>query len=419
MISEPVSDGDCARLLPVDTLRKAFPIFSSPEWRGLVYLDNAATTQRPQRVLDAVLAYYADSNANVHRGAYALSQKSTELYEEARRIVGRFVGVGNTRQVVFTKSTTEALNLVAYAWASPRIQPGQQILVSQMEHHSNLVPWQALAKRAHAKLAYVQVDDSGRLDLDDLREKLRRPTLLVAITQASNVLGTLNPIAEIARMVKEAGAALAVDGAQSVPHVRVNFVDLGCDFLAFSGHKMLGPMGVGVLVAREDRLREAEPFLYGGDMIATVDWYDSTWNDLPWKFEAGTPNVAGAVGLAEAVRFLEELGVERVAEHDRALTAQAYEGLMQVDGVRIFGPPPDERVGLVAFDVEGVHPHDLATFLDARGVAIRAGHHCAEPLMKRLGVVATARASFYVYNSPDDVQALIEAVKAAKEFFSP
>ncbi len=418
MIQTATKDAS-GRLLPVDTIRKAFPIFSSPEWRELLYLDNAATTQRPQRVLDAIAGYYADSNANVHRGAYALSEKSTGLYESARRLVGRFVGAPSPKQVVFTKNATEALNLVAHAWALPRLQPGLQILVTEMEHHSNLVPWQVLAQRTGATLSYVRVDDSGRLDLDDLRQKLRKPTLLVAVTQASNVLGTLNPVAKVVELAKEAGAAVVVDGAQSVPHGPVDFGELGCDFLAFSGHKMLGPMGIGVLVAKEERLEEAEPFLYGGDMIATVDWHQSTWNELPWKFEAGTPNVAGAVGLAEAVRFLQEVGLERIAEHDRALTELACDGLAQIDGVRIFGPPPDERVGLVAFDVDGVHPHDMATFLDARGIAIRAGHHCAEPLMKQLGVVATARVSFYLYNSPDDVEALIEGVKAAKEFFSP
>ena len=412
-------NGGLSDLLPVDSLRKAFPIFSSAEWKGLIYLDNAATTQRPQKVIDAVAGYYVDSNANVHRGAYALSEKSTSLYEAARETVQRFVGAASPRQVVFTKNATEALNLVAYAWAEPRLREGQQIVVTQMEHHSNLVPWQALVRRKGARLVYVRVDDDGRLDLDDLRHKLREPTLLVAVTQASNVLGTVNPVAEIATLAREAGAALVVDGAQSVPHLPVNFTELGCDFLAFSGHKMLGPMGIGVLVAKEERLAEAAPFLYGGDMIATVDWYESTWNELPWKFEAGTPNVAGAVGLAEAIRFLEEVGMERIAAHDRALTVQAYEGLAEIAGVRVFGPPPQERVGLVAFDVEGVHPHDLATFLDARGIAIRAGHHCAEPLMKRLGVVATARASFYLYNSPGDVQALVEGVKEAKEFFAP
>jgi cysteine desulfurase/selenocysteine lyase len=404
--------------LDVERIRQDFPIFLKRTGKKrLIYLDNAATTQKPKSVIDAVRRFYCEHNANVHRGAYWLSEEATRLYEGAREVVRSFLNAPTSSTIVFTRNATESINLVAYAWALNHLKPGHQIVLTEMEHHSNLVPWQMVARRTGARLEYVRITDQGKIDLDQLSELLRRPTGLVAVTHASNVLGTINPVAEVARLARAWGARILVDAAQSAPHIPVDVLDLDPDFLAFSGHKMLGPMGIGVLYAKRERLEEAEPFLFGGDMILSVDWHESTWNELPWKFEAGTPNVAGAVGLAEAIRYLQRLGTGRIFSHERQLVRYAFERLSEVEGLRIFGPGPEERLGVISFEVHGIHPHDLATFLDARGIAIRAGHHCAQPLMKRLGVVATARISFYLYNQPDEIDALVDALQEARRFF--
>jgi len=405
-------------ILDVARIRRHFPIFRrNGHKRHLVYLDNAATTQKPASVIEAMHRYYSEMNANVHRGAYRLSEESTRAYEEARETVRSFLNAPSTRSIVFTRNATEGINLVAYAWALNRIRFGQRIVLTEMEHHSNLVPWQMVARRTGADLEFVRITEQGKLDLDHLSELLEWPTALLALTHASNVLGTINPVKEIVELAHRRGVPVLVDAAQSAPHLRLDVREIDPDFLVFSGHKMLGPMGIGVLYAKEERLEEAEPFLFGGDMILEVDWRRSTWNDLPWKFEAGTPNVAGAMGLAEAIRYLRRVGMEQIAAHEQTLTRYALRRLADVDGIRLFGPPVEERVGVVSFELEDVHPHDLATFLDARDIAIRAGHHCAQPLMKRLGVVATARASFYLYNTMAEIDELVDALQDARRFF--
>ncbi len=398
-------------------LRADFPILSQTvNGRPLVYLDNAATTQKPRQVIEAVARFYETSNANVHRAIHFLGERATELYEGARARVAAFIGSPAPEQLIFTRNATEAINLVAYAWARPRLRPGDEILTTPMEHHSNLVPWQQVAAATGATLRYVDLTPEGALDMDSFRRQLSERTRLVAVTQASNVLGTLPPVREICRLARQADAVTLVDGAQSVPHLPVDVRELGCDFLAFSGHKMLGPTGIGGLWGRRELLEEMEPFLFGGDMISAVTLYGAQWAELPYKFEAGTPNIAGAVGLAAAVDYLAALGMEEVHAHEQRLVAYALERLAELGGVEVYGPPPP-RSGLVAFNVTGVHPHDVATVLNEEGVAIRAGHHCAQPLMEWLEVPATNRASFYVYNTEEDVDRLVAALARTKEFF--
>ncbi len=398
-------------------VRRHFPVLAQ-EVNGhpLCYLDNAATTQKPAVVIDAVASFYRESNANVHRAAHELGERATALYEGARARVARFVGAARPEEIVFTRNATEAVNLVAYAWARRRLGPGDEILLTPMEHHSNLVPWQQVAAEKGARLRYAELTPDGRLDLDSVRAALSERTRLVALTHASNVLGTINPVAEVARLAHAAGALVLVDAAQSVPHLPVAVAELGADWFAFSGHKMLGPTGIGGLWGRYELLDGMEPFLYGGDMIRSVERHRSTWAEVPYRFEAGTPHVAGAVGLAAAVEFLEELGMEAVFAHEQELVRYALERLAELPGVEVYGPPPP-RSGLVSFNLRGIHPHDVATFLNEYGVAIRAGHHCAQPLMDWLGVAATNRASFYVYNDRDDVDRLAEALARARAFF--
>ncbi len=402
-------------------IRRDFPILER-RVRGtkLVYLDNAATTHKPRAVIDALVQYYSHYNSNVHRAVYALSEEATNAYEEARRKIARFINASSPECIIFTRNATEALNLVAYSWARWNLRPGDEILLTEMEHHSNLVPWQLVARERDVRLRFIPVDTStGKLVLDDLEQLINERTRLVSVTQMSNVLGTINPVKEIARKAHAVGAVMVVDGAQSVPHMPVDVQELDCDFLAFSGHKMLGPTGIGVLYGRYELLEAMEPFLGGGDMIREVWLERATWNQLPYKFEAGTPNIADAIALGVAVDYLTHIGMEAVRAHEMELTGYALEVLSSFgDDITIYGPgDPRQRGGVISFNFADIHPHDLGTILDGEGVAIRAGHHCCQPLMRKLGVAATARASFYIYNLPEEVDALARALRRAKEIF--
>ncbi|MCL6644415.1 MAG: cysteine desulfurase [Dehalococcoidia bacterium] len=405
--------------MDVRRIREDFPILRQQvNGHRLVYLDNAATTQKPRQVIEALVRYYETSNANIHRGIHTLATRATEQYEEARRKVARFIGARGPEEVVFTRNATEAINLVARAWGDANIGEGDEIVLTLMEHHSNIVPWQLLARRKGAVLRYAGITDDGKLDLDELRRLIGPRTKLVAVTHMSNVLGTINPVADIAEMAQAAGALVLVDGAQSVPHLPVAVGTLGADFVAFSAHKMLGPTGVGVLWARAVLLEAMPPFLGGGDMIAVVRPEGSTWAELPHKFEAGTPNIADVIAFGAAIEYLEGIRMANVRRHEEELTELALERLRKVAGVRVFGPASaSERGGVVSFAMETAHPHDVATIADGYGVAIRAGHHCAQLLMRALGVPATSRASFSIYNDGDDIEALIEALEGVNRVF--
>jgi cysteine desulfurase/selenocysteine lyase len=404
-------------MLDTRKLRPDFPILERQEnGKRLVYLDNAATTQKPRKVLDAIQHYYSCHNANVHRGAYALAVEATESYEAARTAVARFVNAWVSDAVVFTRGTTESINLVAASWGRANVLAGDTVVVTAMDHHSNLVPWQILCQEKGATLRMVEVTRDGRLDVADYARALESGPKLVAFPYVSNSLGTVNPAGQLIKLAHAAGAVTMVDGAQSTPHTRVDIQELDSDFYALSGHKMLGPMGSGALIAKPMLLDAMPPYHGGGEMIERV-WDDrSTWNKVPHKFEGGTPNVEAAIGLGAAIGYLEQLGMDRVAEHEQALARVAIERLSQIDGVTIYGSR-EHRAGVVPFTYGDIHPHDLATILDRDGVCIRAGHHCTQPLMRRLGVAATARASFYIYNDVDDVEALVAAVRKAGELF--
>jgi cysteine desulfurase/selenocysteine lyase len=396
-----------------------FPIFARRfDGRELIYLDSGSTSQKPQVVIDAVADHLRYHNANVHRGVYALAQEADTAYDGARSRVAAFTGA-QADATIFTKNVTEAINLVAYSWGRANVGHGDAVLITQMEHHANIVPWQVLCRERGATLRYLEVDERGELSLQALDSELARGDVrLVAFTHVSNVLGTINPVADMTARVRAAGAISLIDGAQAVPHMPVDVDAIGADFYAWTGHKALGPTGVGVLHGRREILERMEPFLTGGDMIASVDFQSATWNELPSKFEAGTPMVAEAVGLGVAVEYLSDLGMDRVRAHERALTAIMLERLAQVPGLRVVGPPEAERRGgLASFTIEGMHPHDVAELVARAGVCIRAGHHCAQPLMRCLGVGATARASVGVYNEPDDIDALVGALSAGREVF--
>jgi cysteine desulfurase/selenocysteine lyase len=400
-----------------DRVRPDFPILTrTVEGHRLVYLDSAATAQKPRRVLDAVRAFYERSNANVHRSIHTLGEEATELYEGARDRVRAFLGARHREEIVFTKGTTEAINLVAHTWARRALVEGDEILLSEMEHHSNLVPWLLLARERKLRLRHVPVTDEGTLDLTAFDRLLTRRTRLVAIAHVSNVLGTINPVAELVERAQAAGARVLLDGAQAAPHLPVDVAALGVDFYAFSGHKLGAPTGIGVLYGRREVLEPLEPFFGGSEIIREV-WLDrATWNDLPWRFEPGTPPIAQAVGLGAAVEYVESLGREAIRRHDAALVAEALTRLGEVEDLEVYGPRDAEiRAGVIAFNFPGVHPHDLAAALDTEGVAVRAGHHCAQPLMRRLGVVGTARASFFVHTGADDLAALATALRRARE----
>ena len=397
--------------------RGDFPLLAGSP--AMHYLDSAATSQKPRAVLDAILGFYETVNANPHRGAYALSAAATDAYHDARATVARFLGVADADCLVFTRGTTESMNLVASSWGRTNVRAGDEIVVTALEHHANFVPWQQLAKANGATLRIVELTAQQAIDLDALRDAVNARTRVVAITHVSNAVGSITPVHEVVRIVRaQSEAVIVLDGAQAVPHLPVAFDTLGVDFFAFSGHKMLGPMGIGGLVGRRALLEAMPPYQFGGDMIEWVHDTDSTWNVLPHKFEAGTPNAADAVGLAAAVRYLEALDMTQVRAHELALLELADARLRRMPGVTVYGPPPAQRSGVVSFSVDGVHPHDLATIFDQHGVCIRAGHHCAQPLMRRLGVSSTARASFYVYSDASDVEALCQAVGAAQAMFA-
>ena len=397
-------------------VRADFPLLVNNP--GLHYLDSAATSQKPRVVLDALREFYETANANPHRGAYALSVRATECYTQARVRIAQFLGVRDSDCLIFTRGTTEGLNLVAASWGIANVSSGDEIVVTAMDHHSNFVPWQVLAMRRGAKFRVCELTSDGKIDLDFLSGLLNKRTKIVAFSHVSNALGTINPVAEIARLVREkTDAILVCDGAQSAPHFPVSFDSLGVDFYAFSGHKMLGPMGIGGLIGKRAMLEEMPPYQTGGDMIEFVHDDRTTWNVLPHKFEAGTPNAANAVGLAAAVDYLDGIGMDRVLSHERALMSAAQTRLAAIEGLHIYGPPASERSGVLSFTLGDVHPHDLATILDGEGVCIRAGHHCAQPLMRRLDVPATARASFYVYNDESDIEALVAGILKAREIF--
>ncbi len=401
-------------------VRKDFPILSrTVNNKPLVYLDSAATSQKPTQVLDAEREYYESHNANVHRGAHTLGDEATHLLDVAREKVQLFIGALAREEIVFVRNTTEAINLVAYAWGGENLQPGDVVVTTMMEHHSNMVPWQRAAERRGAKVEVVGLTENGQIDMKDYRKKLELKPKLVAFAHVSNTLGTVNPVAEMTKFAHKAGALVLVDGAQAVPHMPVNVAALGCDFYAFSGHKMLGPMGVGVLWGRKELLEAMPPFLTGGGMIDEVYPDRATWAALPDKFEAGTPNVAGAVGLMSAIDYLEKLGMEQVREHDKQLVAYALCKLQEVKEMRVLGSEDSsQRSGSVAFTYARVHAHDVATILDSEGVAVRSGHHCTMPLHSSMGVAASVRASFSVYTTKDDIDALITALEKVKKVFN-
>ncbi len=402
-----------------DDIRSYFPILNQ-EINGnpLVYLDSAATSQKPTQVIEALKNYYEFENSNVHRGVHTLGNRATDAYEGAREKVRQFINAKSTEEVIFTRGTTNGLNMVALSYGRANVSEGDEIVITYMEHHSNLIPWQQLAKATGATLKYIDMQEDGTLDLADVEKAITDKTKIVSVTFASNVLGTHNPVKEIAAIAHKHGAVMVVDGAQGVPHFHTDVQDLDCDFLAFSGHKMCGPTGIGVLYGKKEHLEKMEPAEFGGEMINFVGLQDSTWADLPAKFEAGTPIIAGAIGLGAAIDFLNEIGMDNIIAHEQMLSTYALEQLSTIEGLEIYGPKdPTKRSGLVTFNIEGVHPHDLATVLDSKGIAVRAGHHCAQPLMKWLKCVATARASFYVYNTKEDIDKLVAGVRFAKEYF--
>lgn len=416
---QPVTvDVVTASALDVEAIRRDFPILHQEvHGRPLVYLDNAASSQKPRAVIEALDEYYRRYNANVHRGIHTLSERAGQAYEKARRKVARFINARSVKEVIWTRNTTESINLVAYSWGRANIGAGDEILLTEMEHHSNLIPWQILAEEKNAELNFICVTDDGLLDLEGLDQLLTERTKLVSLAHMSNVLGTINSVAEIARRAHAVGAKVLLDAAQSVPHLPVDVRALDCDFMAFSGHKMCGPTGIGVLYGKRELLEEMPPFLGGGDMIKEVSLESSTWNDLPWKFEAGTPSIAEAIGMGVAVDYLDGVGMSAIHRHEQEVARYALEALSSVGGLTLYGPPAEMRGGVTTFNVPGVHPHDLATILDSEGVAIRAGHHCAQPLMRRYGVPATARASFYLYNTQAEVDVLIRGLEKAKAIF--
>ncbi|MCT1227852.1 cysteine desulfurase [Lactococcus lactis] len=402
----------------LEGIKKDFPVLNQiVNDEPLVYLDNAATTQKPLEVLAAIKDYYENDNANVHRGVHTLAERATEKYEAAREKVRQFINAKSTKEVLFTRGTTTSINWVAQ-FAGQILQAGDEIVISIMEHHSNIVPWQEVAKKTGAILKFVYLKD-GQLDMDDLRKKITNQTKFVSIAHVSNVLGTINPVEEITKIAHEHGAYMVVDGAQSTPHMAIDLQKMGVDFFAFSGHKMMGPTGIGVLYGKEELLNQFEPVEFGGEMIDFVYESHSTWTELPWKFEAGTPNIAGAIALGAAIDYIQELGIDQIHQHEIELIDYLMPKLQEIEGLTIYGPKDNvKRGGLIAFNIEGLHPHDVATALDMEGVAVRAGHHCAQPLLNYLETSATARASFYLYNTKADCDKLVEALKKTKEFFN-
>ncbi|ATH93051.1 cysteine desulfurase SufS [Bacillus glycinifermentans] len=401
----------------VKDIREQFPILHQQvNGHDLVYLDSAATSQKPRVVIDALDQYYKSYNSNVHRGVHTLGTRATDGYEGAREKVRKFINAKSMQEIIFTRGTTTGLNTIALSYARVNLKPGDEIVITPMEHHANIIPWQQAAKATGAELKYIPLQEDGTISLDDVRKTVTANTKIVSAAHVSNVLGTINPIKEIAKIAHENGAVMVVDGAQSTPHLKIDVQDLDCDFFTFSAHKMCGPTGIGVLYGKKALLENMEPAEFGGEMIDFVDLYESTWKELPWKFEAGTPIIAGAIGLGAAIDFLEEIGLDAISEHEHRLASYALDRFKELEGATVYGP--EHRAGLVTFNIEDVHPHDVATVLDAEGVAVRAGHHCAQPLMKWLNVSATARASFYLYNTEEDIDKLIAALQKTKEYFT-
>ncbi|WP_409295199.1 cysteine desulfurase [Peribacillus sp. SCS-26] len=401
-------------------IKKLFPILGQ-EVNGspLVYLDSAATSQKPLKVIDEISAYYREYNSNVHRGVHTLGTKATDRYEGAREKARKFINAASLEEIVFLRGTTTALNLVASSYGGDNLKEGDEIVISYMEHHSNIIPWQQAAKKTGAVLKYLPLQEDGTISLEDVRKTITENTKIVSIMYVSNVLGVINPIKEIAQIAHEKGAVMVVDGAQAAPHLKVDVKDLDCDFFAFSGHKMCGPTGIGVLYGKKHLLEGMEPVEFGGEMIDIVDLFESTWKELPWKFEGGTPIIAGAIGLGAAIDFLTDIGLDEIEAHEHKLAAYALDSMSQVEGITIYGPKnAGQRAGVITFNLDEVHPHDVATVLDADGIAVRAGHHCAQPLMRWLKVSSTARASFYLYNTEEDIDKLVEGLVKTKEYFS-
>jgi len=403
----------------VNSIRKQFPIFQRETSQGvpLVYLDSTATSQKPLAVIEAMDQFYRRSNANIHRGVHTLAEEATALYEGARGKIARFINAKSARQIIYTRNTTESINLVAYSWARTNLKAGDLVILTEMEHHSNLVPWHMLQAERGIELEFIPVTDDGLLDLDVYKTLLTRTPKLVSFTHMSNVLGTINPAAEIIRLAHESGAVTLVDGAQSVPHLKVDVQALDADFLAFSAHKMCGPTGIGVLYGKSELLEKMPPFLGGGDMIKEVKLRSFRPNTLPHKFEAGTPAIAEAVGFGEAVDYLSSLGMDAVAGHEHDITGYALERLEEIPGIKLFGPSAENKGGVASFTFDGIHPHDVAQILDRDGIAVRAGHHCAQPLHEKFGIPATSRASFYLYNTKDEVDMLVNGIYKVKELF--
>ncbi|MFC7064016.1 cysteine desulfurase [Halobacillus seohaensis] len=402
--------------MDVKAVRDAFPILHQ-EVNGhpLVYLDSSATSQKPNQVIDKLSEYYRGYNSNVHRGVHTLGTKATDEYEGAREKVRNFINAQSSQEVIFTRGTTTAINTVAASYGRANLKSGDEIVITPMEHHSNIIPWQQIAKETGATLKYMPLQSDGTISLEDAEATITNQTKIVAVMHVSNVLGTINPVKEIAAIAHRHEAVMLVDGAQSAPHMKIDVQDLDCDFFAFSGHKMCGPTGVGVLYGKKALLKEMEPVEFGGEMIDFVNLYDSTWKELPWKFEGGTPIIAGAIGLGAAIDFLNEVGLDEIEAHEHKLAQYAQQQMKTIDGLTIYGP--EQRAGLITFNISDVHPHDLATVLDAEGIAVRAGHHCAQPLMRWLDVSATARASFYLYNTEEDVDRLVQGLQTTKEYF--
>ncbi len=409
-----------AATVTVPRIREDFPILNRQvNGKPLIYFDNAATSQKPISVIEATDRYYREYNANIHRGIHKLAEEATLAHEEAREKVANFINARHAEEIVFTRNTTEAINLVAYAWGRANVNKGDKIVLTIMEHHSNNVPWQLLAQEKGARVEYIKIDEEGMLRQDEVHELIDEKTKIVCVTQASNVLGTINPIKELSRVAHRFGALLLVDAAQSVPHMRVDVRDIDCDFFAFSGHKMLGPTGIGVLYGKREHLQNMPPFLGGGEMIREVHAIGASWKDIPYKFEAGTPNIVGAIGLGTAIDYLHKIGMENVHDHEKDITGYALRRMSEVQGLVMYGPRDvSRRVGVISFNLGDIHAHDLASILDEEGVAIRSGHHCAQPLMEFLNVPATSRASFYIYNTKEEVDVFINALEKARKLFA-
>ena len=403
------------KLFDAKKIKEDFPIFrNNPD---LVFMDNASTTQKPQSVIDTLSHYYENYNSNIHRGIYQIAEKATAAYEKSRDKVTKFIGAGDRRSIVFTKGTTESINLVANSWGGQNLKPGDEVLITEMEHHSNIIPWQLICERTGADLKYIPINEDGTLDLSNPDKYFKNKTKIVCVIHQSNVFGTVNPITEIVKYAHEVGALVLVDGAQSTPHHRVNVTELNCDFFAFSGHKMMGPTGVGALYTKPEILEAMNPFLGGGEMIRKVTLEGSTWNDIPWKFEAGTPNIAQVIGFGSAIDYINNIGLDAITQYENELLNYAQEILLTVPGINIYGTAKDKGA-VISFNLEKIHPHDVAHILDTYGIAIRAGHHCAQPIMKKLNVAATNRASFYIYNTLEEIDQLAEGLRKSVKLFN-